>query len=182
MNNLKNINKIKKIFIPILVLSIFGVVLHGKPVKKPSTKKSFLVIDTIVVEKKKRLMSVFYKKKLLKTYKIALGFAPCGHKEQEGDGKTPEGFYSISHKNPKSQFSLSLKVSYPNQCDQRNARTKDVNPGGDIFIHGLGKSFGWLGKLHVNNDWTLGCIAVTNEEIAEIYASTPIGTIIEIQP
>ena len=138
-------------------------------------------IDLILVEKSKRMMSVYHEGRLLKTYKVALGFAPIGHKEQEGDGKTPEGIYSVSHKLPNSQFYKALQVSYPNKNDQINARNKGVSPGGQIMIHGLGKKFAWLGKMHVNSDWTLGCIAVTDDEIKEIYDSTIIGTKIEIR-
>lgn len=150
--------------------------------QKPSTTKPFPKIDLILVEKASRVMSVFHKKTKLKTYKIALGFDPIGHKEQEGDGKTPEGVYFVSHKYPKSQFYLALQVSYPNAHDQKNAKKKGVSAGGEIMIHGLGKTFSWLGKLHINKDWTLGCIAVTNEEIKEIYDATSTGTKIEIRP
>lgn len=150
--------------------------------QKPSTTKPFPKIDLILVEKSARVMSVFHKKTKLKTYKIALGFSPIGHKEQEGDGKTPEGIYFVSNKYPNSQFYLPLQVSYPNAHDQKNARKKGVSAGGQIMIHGLGKTFSWLGKSHVNNDWTLGCVAVTNEEIKEIYDATATGTKIEIRP
>lgn len=144
--------------------------------------KPFSKIDLILVEKARRVMSVYHQGKLLKSYKIALGFAPIGHKEQEGDGKTPEGIYSISAKYPQSQFYLALQISYPNSNDLKNARKKGVSAGGQIMIHGLGKGFGWLGKLHVNRDWTLGCVAVTNEEIKEIYNAIATGTKVEIRP
>ncbi len=139
-------------------------------------------IDYILVQKKNRILKVYSKKKCIKTYKIALGFNPIGHKEQEGDGKTPEGNYFISHKNPQSQFYLSLKISYPSLDDKKNATKKGVSPGGDIMIHGLGKKFGHIGQSHTSNDWTLGCVALTNEEIKEIYNSVKVGTHIEIQP
>jgi murein L,D-transpeptidase YafK len=146
--------------------------------QKPSTEKPLPKIDLILVEKSSRIMSIFHKGTKIKTYKIALGFDPIGHKEQEGDGKTPEGVYFVSHKYPNSQFYLALQVSYPSQ---KNAKKKGVSAGGQIMIHGLGKTFSWLGKLHVNRDWTLGCIAVTNEEIKEIYDATVTGTKIEIR-
>lgn len=170
----------KKFFV--VFLSLLGMVsLYGVG-KKPSEQKAISKIDLILVEKKRRTMSVYYQRKLLKEYKIALGFSPLGHKEQEGDGKTPEGVYFISAKYPQSQFYLALQISYPNSNDQQNARKKGVSAGGEIMIHGLGKGFGWLGKLHVNRDWTLGCIAVTNKEIKEIYNATTISTKVEIQP
>lgn len=136
-------------------------------------------IDYILVEKEKRTLSVFHHKKLLKVYKIALGSNPVGHKQQEGDGRTPEGIYKISLKNPKSSFYLSLKISYPNEQDQKSAKMRGVSPGGDIFIHGL--RFGVIGALHRHWDWTQGCIALTNEEIQEVFAATEVGTIVEIR-
>lgn len=143
---------------------------------------SITSIDKILIEKEKRKMSLFLKGRLIKAYDIALGFEPVGHKQQEGDGKTPEGTYSISYKNPASQFHKALKISYPNKKDQQNASKLGVSPGDFIMIHGLGKTFGWLGKAHIYKDWTLGCVAVTNEEIDEIYKLTPIGTTVEIRP
>jgi murein L,D-transpeptidase YafK len=124
---------------------------------------------------------VYHQNKLLKSYKISLGFSPEGHKEKEGDGKTPEGMYTISHKNPRSQFHLSLKISYPSLKDKQSAVKKGVSPGGDIMIHGLGKDFSHLGKNHILHNWTLGCIALTDEEIQEIYHATSVGTIIKIE-
>lgn len=151
-------------------------------VDKNSSKHVLLSIDHILIKKKERILELYQANKLIKSYQIALGFNPTGHKQQEGDGKTPEGVYSILYKNPKSKFHLSLKISYPNAKDKKNANKKGVNPGGDIMIHGLGKDLGCLSKKHVYNDWTLGCIAVTNEEITEIYDSVNIGTSVEILP
>lgn len=139
-------------------------------------------IDYILVEKGKRQMSVFFNGQVLKTYKIALGFSPKGHKEKEGDGKTPEGNYHISKKNPASNFFLSLKISYPSQQDQVNATKKGYSAGGDIMIHGQPNGFSWLGFLHTLKDWTHGCIAVRNEEIQELYSAISVGTKIEIKP
>jgi murein L,D-transpeptidase YafK len=127
-------------------------------------------------------MQLMAGEKVIKTYKVALGNQPVGAKERQGDGKTPEGKYLINWKNPKSQFHLSLHISYPNAADRARAKKLGVNPGGDIFIHGVGKTFGWLGAQHRLSDWTLGCIAVTNEEIEEVYALVRIGTAVEIRP
>lgn len=140
--------------------------------------KEVEAIDLILIEKSKRLMSVFHNNKLIKTYKIALGFSPIGHKTKEGDGKTPEGNYFIAGKNQASKFHLSLKISYPNEKDCKAS----ANPGGDIMIHGLKPTFSWLGCLHTFMDWTKGCVAVTNEEITEIFNATPIGTRVELRP
>jgi murein L,D-transpeptidase YafK len=138
-------------------------------------------IDSIVVEKAKRTMTVYHQEKALRTYRVALGFDPIGHKEQEGDGKTPEGHYTIVGKNPKSLFRLSLKISYPSTQDKKNAKAKGVNPGGDIMIHGLGDNFGWIGAKHTLRDWTLGCVAITNEEIEELYPFVDVGTVVQVK-
>jgi murein L,D-transpeptidase YafK len=148
--------------------------------QKPS--KPLAPITHILVEKSKRKMTVYHDHQAINTYRIALGFQPIGPKQSQGDGKTPEGNYRIVSKNTKSRFHLSLKISYPNENDKKRAISRNVNPGNDIMIHGLGTGLGWIGKLHVFKDWTLGCIAVTNSEIEEIYAATPMGTPVEIKP
>lgn len=112
----------------------------------------------------------------IRSYAISLGFTPEGHKTEEGDGRTPEGLYFIDRKNPRSNFHLSLGISYPNRADLRRARAEGVDPGGDIFIHGEQ-------RLIVDPslpDWTAGCIAVTNPEIEEIYGIVRLGTPIRI--
>lgn len=139
-------------------------------------------VTVIVVEKEKRIMTVFNGRKALKTYRIALGGNPVGHKEQEGDSRTPEGRYIIDAKNPKSSFHLSLKISYPNRADRQNARHKGVSPGGAIMIHGSPGGLGTLNALGFYTDWTAGCIAVSNEEIEELFAAIKIGTPILIRP
>jgi murein L,D-transpeptidase YafK len=139
-------------------------------------------VTGIVVEKEKRIMTVFNGRKALKTYRIALGGNPVGHKEQEGDSRTPEGRYIIDAKNPKSSFHLSLKVSYPNRTDRQNARRKGVSPGGAIMIHGSPGGLGTLNALGFYTDWTAGCIAVSNDEIEELFAAVKIGTPILIRP
>lgn len=150
--------------------------------KSIETTQCLPPINRLVVEKGQRQLSVYGKSGLVKTYKVALGFSPEGHKEQQGDGKTPEGCYTICSKNPNSQFHKSLRVSYPSLKDKNHAIKNDIkDPGGDIMAHGLGKGFSHLGKLHCLKDWTLGCIALTNEEIEEIYDAISVGTVIEIK-
>ena len=113
----------------------------------------------------------------LKRYSVDLGFSPRGHKQVEGDGKTPEGAYYIDRRNPNSAFFLSLGISYPNARDRAHARSMGKSPGGDIFIHGQRRPFDPKGE-----DWTAGCIAVSNKEMAEIYPMVRVGTRIDIQP
>lgn len=134
-------------------------------------------VTSIVVNKGARKMYLLHNETILREYEVDLGFAPEGHKQIEGDGKTPEGTYLIDRRNPNSQFHLSLGISYPNTRDRMAAKAMGKKPGGDIFIHGQpnrGKPKG--------RDWTAGCIAVSNEEIAEIYAMVDEGTIITIRP
>ena len=138
--------------------------------------------DLIVVEKARRTMTLMNGNKVLKTYLVALGGHPVGAKERQGDSKTPEGSYVIESKNSHSQFHLSLRISYPNATDREHAHKLSVNPGGDIFIHGLAPSFSRIGALHRKMDWTNGCIAVTDQEIEEIWKLVPVGTRVEIKP
>ena len=118
-----------------------------------------------------------HKKTVLKTYKIDLGFNPRGHKAIEGDGKTPEGRYFINRYNPDSEFHLSLGISYPNNKDRARARALGKSPGGDIFIHGQPNK-----PRRLTKDWTLGCIAVTNEQVEYMFAHVKPGTPVRIYP
>jgi murein L,D-transpeptidase YafK len=139
-------------------------------------------IDRILVEKSARKLSIFSDGKKLKSYRVALGRNPVGAKEQEGDMKTPEGFYWIDWRNPESDYHLSLHVSYPSAEDNTRAAERGVNAGFDIMIHGIQNGLGWIGAFHRWHDWTAGCIALTDEEIEELYRATPDWTPIEIQP
>lgn len=143
-------------------------------------KEALGTVDYILVEKNKRLMSLYSRNQKVREYQIALGFNPVGHKQKKGDGRTPEGIYSIIKKNPKSAFYKTMKISYPNDQDRARARSKGVSPGGDIMIHGLKN--GKVGKKHLQWDWTYGCMALTNEEMKEVYDATAPGTVIEIRP
>lgn len=119
---------------------------------------------------------------VLRSYPVALGFNPKGHKQRQGDGRTPEGAYTLDWRNPGSEFYRSLHVSYPNAEDRARAAQAGVSPGGDIMIHGLPNNLSMIGAVHAKWDWTEGCIAVTNEEIDEIWAAVDDGTTIEIRP
>lgn len=134
-------------------------------------------VTRILVYKSTRNMYLLHNKEVLKSYSFGLGFAPVGHKEIEGDGKTPEGHYYIDRKNPNSAFYLSIGLSYPNARDVANARALGKSPGGDIFIHGTPSKYENRGR-----DWTWGCLAVTNKEMREIYAMIEVGTPITLYP
>lgn len=128
-------------------------------------------VTRIIVNKGAREMHMLHHDRVLKSYKVNLGFAPSGHKEFEGDGKTPEGEYFIDRRNPNSNFHLSLGISYPNEADIAYATAHGKAPGGDIFIHGEPNVLAVL-----RSDWTAGCISVTNREMEDIYAMVRDGT------
>ena len=138
--------------------------------------------DRVVVLKRERTLQLYKEGKLIKSYKVALGGNPVGPKTRQGDHKTPEGNYVLDSRNAHSQFYKSIHISYPSARDRAQARPAGVSPGGDVFVHGLPNGYGWIGAGHRAKDWTDGCIAVTNQEIDEIWRAVPDGTPIEIRP
>ena len=140
-----------------------------------------VVIDKIVVLKSRHRLLAYSGEKLIRSFTISLGRNSEGTKEYEGDYKTPEGLYTINDKNPNSQFQKSLGISYPNKQDLINASRTGKPAGGDIKIHGLRNDQGYFGRFQRWRDWTSGCIALTNEEIDDLYSHTPVGTPIEIK-
>ena len=139
-------------------------------------------VDKLVVNKAKRELLVYRSGQVTRSYRIALGKNPVGPKARKGDGKTPEGAYTIGGRNGTSAYHKSLRVSYPNAADRERARRQGVDPGGDIMIHGLPNGQGFIGAAHRLIDWTDGCIAVTDSEIEEIWRLVPDGTPIQINP
>jgi len=136
--------------------------------------------DFVEVDKSDREMRLLRDGEVIRRYQVSLGFAPDGDKEREGDGKTPEGSYTIDYRNPNSSFHLSLHISYPNAADRAEAKAAGDDPGGEIFIHGGPRNVPdalWRGR-----DWTLGCVSVTDDEMTEIWSLVPDGTPIEIKP
>lgn len=135
----------------------------------------------ILVEKSQRRLSLLDEQgKVLKSYRVSLGFGGEGAKRREGDGLTPEGVYKIAGRNPRSGYHLSLRVSYPSPADTKRAQSEGVSPGSDIMIHGVRNYFGWVGPFQHLRDWTAGCIAVTNRDVEEIWRAVDDGTRIEI--
>jgi murein L,D-transpeptidase YafK len=133
-------------------------------------------VTLIEVHKADRRMYLLHGTEVLKSYNIRLGGNPIGPKQFEGDQKTPEGAYLITHRNPNSAYHLSLGISYPNQADREYAKSQNKRPGGDIFIHGGPKE--WF----AGRDWTAGCIAVRDREMEEIFAMVNPGVQINIYP
>lgn len=136
----------------------------------------------MLVEKAARRLTLVRDGSAVKSYQIALGLEPVGDKVRQGDNRTPEGVFRIDRRNAKSSFYRSLHISYPDAAHRARARRLGASPGGDIMIHGLPNGLGWLGSLHRKTDWTAGCIAVTNQEIDEIWRAVPDGTPVEIRP
>lgn len=139
-------------------------------------------IDSLIVYKSKRELMAYSKGQLVKTYKISLGRNPMGDKAFEGDKKTPEGVYFINAKNPHSVCYKNLGISYPNKQDIEVSKNLGKPPGGNIKIHGLTNGAGFIGKFQRWFDWTAGCIALTDQEVEELYNTVEIGTKIEIKP
>jgi murein L,D-transpeptidase YafK len=140
------------------------------------------LIDRIIVEKSAKRLSIFRDGQRIKTYQIALGRNPVGPKQEEGDMKTPEGTYKIDTRNAQSSFHLALHISYPSVEDDKRAAARGISAGSDIMIHGIRNGLGWIGAFHRRKNWTVGCIALTDEEIEEVWRVTPDGTTIEIRP
>jgi murein L,D-transpeptidase YafK len=157
------------------VLGLLGALLSAQ--QKPLPEKA----DSILVLKKDHRMELLAGGKVIRTYKVALGQGGLAPKEREGDGRTPEGHYTIEAKYV-NKYHKGLRISYPNAEDRKRAAKLGVSPGGSILIHGLPNGQGWIGAAHRLYDWTLGCIAVTDEEIDEIYKLVPLGTPVEIRP
>lgn len=135
-----------------------------------------------MILKKDHLLELFAKGKMIRTYKVALGQGGLAPKKKEGDARTPEGHYIIDSRNAASAYHKSLHISYPDAEDRKRAAKLGVSPGGAVMIHGLPNGKGWVGAGHRLYDWTLGCIAVTDDEIEEIWKLVPVGTPVEIRP
>ena len=139
-------------------------------------------VDSIRVEKAAHRLSLFQRGRVTRSYLIALGQQPVGDKVRRGDMRTPEGRFTIEARNPQSKYHRALRISYPDAAHRERARKLGVSPGGDIMIHGLPPRQAWVGPAHRDFDWTEGCIALTNEEIEELWSAVPVGTPIHILP
>jgi murein L,D-transpeptidase YafK len=148
----------------------------------PSVEPALPMADRVVVSKSERKLQLLRNGEVLRSYKIALGLRPEGHKEFEGDFRTPEGLYHLSRRNPNSEFFLSIQIDYPNDRDVARARKQGVRPGGAIMIHGQPNVPRKPRDYYTNVDWTEGCIAVSNSDMVEIWLMTPPDTPIEIKP
>jgi murein L,D-transpeptidase YafK len=141
-----------------------------------------IVADSVVVLKSERRLLLYRGDTAIGDYPVSLGFSPVGQKSAEGDGKTPEGRYNIDYHNPQSTHFYSLSISYPNKLQRQESQRLGLNPGGQIMIHGLHRKMWFIGRLHRFRDWTLGCIALTNDELRDLIRAVPPGTPIHIVP
>ena len=142
----------------------------------------FPVADRVVIEKGARKLHLIQQGKAFRTYKIALGIRPVGDKKREGDFKTPEGKYYLDARNPNSDYFLSIRISYPDPKDRREAGEMGVDPGGAIMIHGQPNDPTRSETYYRTQDWTNGCIAVSNSDMIDIWLMTPDDVAIEIRP
>jgi len=147
-----------------------------------SPASEFPVAEKVVVEKGKRKLHLIRGDEVFRTFDIALGISPVGDKLTEGDFKTPEGRYRLDMRNPNSDFFLSIHISYPSQSDRREAQNNGVAPGGQIMIHGQPNRPTYSAAYYRKQDWTNGCIAVSNSDMIDIWLMTPNGIPIEILP
>ncbi|WP_440877639.1 L,D-transpeptidase family protein [Thalassotalea sp. PLHSN55] len=141
----------------------------------------FAEVDLVKVDKSENKMYLLDNDKIIKEYHVAFGGSPKGHKEQEGDQKTPEGLYTLDYKKEDSSFYRAMHVSYPNKADLENAKRKGVSAGGFIMVHGQKNRFGWLSSITQQFNWTNGCIALTNKEMDEFMSLVKVGTKIQIE-
>lgn len=137
--------------------------------------------DSVLVDKSDEKLYLLKDGRVLAEYSVSFGARPKGHKEQEGDERTPEGNYVLDYKKEDSSFYRAIHISYPNEEDRRSAAERGVDPGGAIMIHGQRNWLGWLSFITQRFNWTDGCIAVTNGEMDEIWDSVPVDTPIEIR-
>lgn len=163
-----------------LLSLVAGVLLPGATIGPQAA--GFPVADLVIIEKGDRKLHLVRDGEPFKTFEIALGMRPDGHKEQEGDSRTPEGRYLLDARNPNSDYFLSIHVSYPNSADRQTAARLGVDPGGAIMIHGQPNDPTRSETYYRTRDWTDGCIAVSNSDMIDIWLMTDENTPIEIRP
>jgi len=146
------------------------------------TAQSEQTADMVLVEKSKSRLYLMREGEAFASFRVAFGSNPRGHKQQQGDGKTPEGRYMLDYKNAGSAFYKSIHISYPSAKDREEARKRGVDPGGDIMIHGQKNGYGRLSVLVQRFNWTNGCIALSDRDIDLVWNAVKPGTPIEIKP
>ena len=177
-------NQLAGVFSALVLLAVIAAVavliVMRPPVLVPVLPPLVGAVERIVVQKAARRMMLFQNGAVVREYRIALGFAPLGTKERQGDGRTPEGIFKIDRRNAQSAYHLSLGINYPRPEDVTRAAKAGISPGGDIFFHGQPNALP-DGAL-LPGDWTAGCMALTDAEMREIWDFVPIGTEVLIMP
>jgi len=173
----------------VFLLAAFGASLAFAESNLPSSalvsstaEAALPMADSVLVRKSERRLYLMRQGEILRTYKVSLGARPEGHKQYEGDYRTPEGKYRLTRRNPNSEYFLSIQIDYPNAEDVARARKLGLKPGGAIMIHGEPNVPKRSRDYYRNVDWTEGCIAVSNSDMVEIWLMTPPNTPIEIAP
>jgi len=154
----------------------------AQEVNRRSPREALPTVDRVVVHKSERRLVLMHGGNVVRAYHVQLGLAPVGQKERSGDFRTPEGTYRLERRNPRSDYFLSIQVSYPNAGDLRRAHKRHWETGGSIMIHGLPNQPRHDNDYYESHDWTDGCIAVSNADMTEIWMLTPDGVPIEILP
>ncbi|MDH5254487.1 MAG: L,D-transpeptidase family protein [Gammaproteobacteria bacterium] len=165
-------------------LRLPGLVLLAVIGAAPSTAPASAIemADRVVVRKSERRLLLMRGDRILRSFDVALGLSPTGHKQREGDFRTPEGNYRLAGRNPNSDFFLAIQVNYPGPDDVRRAAEEGANPGGQIMIHGQPNRPSRPLEYYQKRDWTNGCIAVSNADMVDIWLMTPDNTPIQILP
>ena len=162
-----------------------AVLVAAPPVRADFYRESLVAMETadrVVLRKSDRRLALYRGGREIRSYRVSLGLNPRGHKEREGDFRTPEGSYRLTRRNPESDFFLAIQVSYPGDEDLEAARRNGVRPGGAIMIHGLPNVMRHSRDRYLKSDWTDGCIALSNEDMLEVWLLTRADTPIEILP
>ena len=159
-----------------IIAAAFAFLLHAGIIYSEQTA------DMVLVEKSKSRLYLMREGKAFASFHVAFGSSPRGHKQEQGDGRTPEGRYILDHKNPGSAYYKSIHISYPNAKDRKEARKRGVDPGGDIMIHGQKNGYGRLSILVQRFNWTNGCIALSDRDMEKVWNAVKPGTPIEIRP
>jgi murein L,D-transpeptidase YafK len=172
----------------LLLMGAFGIAQadglpQAQPVMLPQPALDTLpLVDRVVVHKAERRLILMHGGNIVRTYHVALGLSPVGQKERSGDFRTPEGTYRLERRNARSDYFLSIKVSYPNDTDLKRARSRHWDTGGSIMIHGLPNYLKHEPEYYLAHDWTDGCIALSNADMTEIWMLTPDDVPIDILP
>lgn len=138
--------------------------------------------DFVLVDKSERRLYLYRKNRAFAAFPVAFGAAPTGHKQQEGDERTPEGRYTLDYKKADSGYYRAIHISYPNRRDVATARRRGVQPGGFVMIHGQKNGYGWASFLTQQFNWTNGCVALSDDHMETVWQAVAAGTPIEIRP